>query len=91
MALSPVELISGGPPSRQGNQLGHLRLLLPRLALRRLDLQAQPLGHMPADEPPNAVVLPVGRLGDLREVGAPVNVVVADKDLTDVRLTFVAQ
>lgn len=46
---------------------------------------------MPADEPPNAVVLPVGRLGDLREVGAPVNVVVADKDLTDVRLTFVAQ
>src|SRR5688572_17821700 len=37
----------------------------PRLAFRRLDFQAELLGHMSADEPANAVVLPVGRLRDL--------------------------
>ena len=38
---------------------------LPRLALRRFDLQPQLLGNVSADKSANAVILPIGRLGDL--------------------------
>jgi len=42
----------------------------PRLALDRLDLQSHFLDDVSADEPANAVVLPVGRLRDLGKSGA---------------------
>jgi len=38
------------------------------LALRRLNFQAKLFDHVPAHEPANAVVLPVGRLRDLARV-----------------------
>jgi hypothetical protein len=40
---------------------------VPRLALARLDLKPELLRHVPADKPSNAVVRPVGGLGDFRE------------------------
>ena len=40
---------------------------LPCLRFGRFDLEAEFLGHVPAHESANAVVLPVGRFGDLRE------------------------
>ena len=38
---------------------------LPRFALRRLDLESQFFGDVPADKTANAVIRPVGGLGDL--------------------------
>ena len=40
---------------------------LPRLALRRFDLESHFLDHVPADETADAVVLPVGCLRDFPE------------------------
>jgi len=37
---------------------------LPCLRFGRLDLEAELLGHIPADKPANAVILPVTRLGN---------------------------